>query len=95
MSPDKLQKVVRVHANAAEYIPVLCIIFVLLEYHGTRAEVLYVFGAVILLGRFLHQKALLKNNLRARLWAMQLTIWPMAIGALILIYTWFVQTFLF
>jgi uncharacterized membrane protein YecN with MAPEG domain len=89
-----MQRTVRVHGNAAEYIPLFLIVLGLLEFNGTRPEVLYVLAGIFLLGRVLHRPAILHGNVARRIWAMQLTHWPTAIGGAILIFTWFVQTVL-
>lgn len=86
-----LNRTVRVHGNAAEYIAVFIIVLALLEYHGLRPEVLYVMAGIFVLGRVLHRRALLSSSVAKRIWAMQLTLWPLVIGALILLYTWFAQ----
>lgn len=91
---SELNRVVRVHGNAAEQIALFIVVSALLEYHGLRPEVLYVLGAVFVLGRLLHRKALLTARVSMRIWAMQLTLWPLAIGAGILLYTWLVQVVL-
>lgn len=92
---SELARQIRVHGNAAEYVPLLLLICALLEFHGTREEILYVYIAVALIGRQLHARGILRSNLKARIWGMQLTLWPLALGSLLLVYTWFVQTFIF
>ncbi|MAZ29950.1 hypothetical protein CL655_01570 [bacterium] len=91
---SELNRFVRVHGNTAEYSALFIVVLALLEFHGLRSEVMYVLGGVFILGRVLHRQALLSGSLAMRLWAMQLTHWPLIIGALILAYTWFTHTFL-
>ena len=89
-----LTKNIRVHGNFAEYIPLTLIMMAVMEIHGMRAEVLYTFGALILIGRILHAQGIQAGSAR-RVWGMQLTLWPLCIGALMLVYIWFVETWLF
>jgi len=81
-------RTVRVHGNAAEYLPLFLFTLALLEYHGLRSEVLYVLAGLFIVGRVLHRSAMLGGSVTKRIWAMQLTLWPLVIGALILLYTW-------
>jgi uncharacterized membrane protein YecN with MAPEG domain len=90
-----MQRIVRVHGNASEYIPLFLVVLALLEYHGLHPEVLYILSGIFILGRVLHRSAILKASVARRIWAMQLTLWPLVIGAGILGYTWFAQTFIF
>lgn len=55
-----LQKAMRAHANAAEYIPVVLIAMALLELAGTRAGMLWLYGGAFLLGRVLHAVGMLR-----------------------------------
>lgn len=49
-----LARKVRVHANFSEYVPLALLMLALLELSGTRAALLWAFGAALLLGRVLH-----------------------------------------
>ena len=88
-------RIVRVQANAAEYIPLFLIVLAVLEFHELRADILYVLAGLFIVGRVLHRRALLSASVTGRIWAMQFTLWPLLIAALILLYTWFAQVIIF
>lgn len=92
---ETMQRVVRAHGNTAEYAPLALLILAALEFHGLEPVLLYIFLTAILLGRFFHRRGMLYSNGKARVLGMQLTIFPIIFGAGTLVYTWFVQTFLF
>jgi uncharacterized membrane protein YecN with MAPEG domain len=90
-----LNRLVRVHGNAAEYVPLFIVLLAVLEFHELRSDILYVLAGIFLLGRVLHRRALIGASVKLRIWAMQFTLWPLAISALILLYTWFAQVIIF
>ena len=45
---------IRVHANAAEYVPLALILLLILELNQTQPLLLHVFGILLLFGRLLH-----------------------------------------
>jgi hypothetical protein len=45
---------IRVHANAAEYVPLALVLLLILELNQTRPLLLHVFGCLLVIGRLLH-----------------------------------------
>lgn len=72
----ELLRRMRVHANAAEYIPLALIVLGLAESLGAPAAILFSSGAVLSLGRALHAYALSQEPhvLRLRVFGMVLTM---------------------
>lgn len=89
-----VQRVVRVHGNTAEYLPLFIVLLGLLEFHGLQPLILYVLAGIFLLGRILHRSSILHTRLAQRIWGMQFTLWPLIIAAFILLYTWVAQVVL-
>jgi uncharacterized membrane protein YecN with MAPEG domain len=50
----ELHRVVRAHGNAAEWIPILVLMLLILELSGASQTQLTIFGATILVSRLLH-----------------------------------------
>ncbi len=90
---DVMLRRVRIHGNFAEYIPFLLIILGLLEQAALPSWFLYTFGGVVVIGRLLHAYGLWSPATPgwARTWGMQLTLWPLIIGAFTLLYSYFVS----
>lgn len=70
----ELQNAIRAQGNAAEYIPISLILLVLLELSGTYLWMVHLAGVALIIGRIIHAKGLLTENLRYRVLGMQLTI---------------------
>ena len=45
---------IRVHANAAEYLPLALLLLLILELNQTQRMLLHVFGCLLIIGRLLH-----------------------------------------
>ncbi len=88
---DDLLRRVRMHGNFAEYIPFLLIIMMLLELQGVSQWLLLTYGGLILVGRGLHAYGLWspKTPMWARIWGMQLTLWPLFGGCVGLLVIYF------
>ena len=61
------------HSNAAEYIPITLILLFLLEQSGADGRLIHAAGIVFLIGRVLHAKAILGDQLKGRRLGMQIT----------------------
>ncbi|MFO0288915.1 MAG: MAPEG family protein, partial [Pseudanabaena sp.] len=75
--------------NATEYIPISLILLLLLELSKGHWSLLHIGGIVLLTGRLIHARGLLKGNLRFRVLGMQLTLFNiiyLAIANLIYFY---------
>lgn len=80
---DALTRRIRIHANFAEYIPLLLFIQLLLEMKGAPSVFLIGFGLALVIGRLLHFYGLYSKETPgwARVWGMQLTLWPLVTGS--------------
>jgi uncharacterized protein len=70
----ELQNAIRAQGNAAEYIPISLILLVLLELSGVNLWLVHLAGVTLIIGRIIHAKGLLSENLRYRVLGMQFTI---------------------
>ena len=70
----QLQNAIRAQGNATEYVPIALVLLVLLELSGAYPLLVHLGGAAIIIGRLLHAKGLLTDNLRFRVLGMQITI---------------------
>ncbi len=50
----QMQRAIRVHANAVEYVPLALLLMALLELNGAAALTLHVFGTLLVIARLLH-----------------------------------------
>lgn len=69
-----LQLAIATHANATETIPIALILLFALEYNGGHLLVVHGFGLVFMLGRLIHARSLLVDQLKGRVLGMQLTL---------------------
>ncbi|MDE1238877.1 MAPEG family protein [Vibrio aestuarianus] len=73
--------------NAAEYIPITLILMALLEVNGASVWWIHSVGMAFVIGRILHAKAILSDQLKGRIAGMKLTFAAMvALMVLNLIY---------
>ena len=79
---------IRVHANAAEYLPLALILLLILELNQTQPILLHVFGCVLIIGRILHAWGLSSSPglTPGRAIGMALTWLTIAVMALLLIW---------
>lgn len=70
----ELQTAIRAQGNATEYIPISLILLALLELNGVHAALVHAGGIAVLVGRLVHARGLLSENLRYRVRGMQVTI---------------------
>jgi uncharacterized protein len=69
-----LQNAIRAQGNAAEYIPISLILLILLEFSGATYLLVHLAGITLMIGRVIHAKGLLTENLHYRVLGMQFTI---------------------
>lgn len=81
---DKTELLAAISAqnNAAQYIPFTLLIIALLEINHGHGLLLHLFGLMLLSGRLIHARGILKNQIPLRVKGMQLTLFTM-IGAAI------------
>ena len=71
----ELRTAMAAQANALEYIPIALLLMYPLEYNGAYLVIIHIAGVSLLIGRVLHAKALLTDNMKSRVLGMQITIW--------------------
>ncbi|HEY6892768.1 MAG TPA: MAPEG family protein [Rhodanobacteraceae bacterium] len=83
-----LSQRIRVHANAAEYVPLALILLLILELNQTQPLLIHVFGCVLIAGRLLHAYGLSSSPAHSpgRAVGMVLTWGVIAVMALLLIW---------
>jgi uncharacterized membrane protein YecN with MAPEG domain len=72
-----LQAAIRAQGNAVEYIPISVILLLLLELGNASPVLIHIGGMALLVGRLLHAKGLLTDNLKYRVLGMQTTIYTL------------------
>lgn len=79
---------IRVHANAAEYVPLALILLLILELNQTEPLLLHVFGCLLIAGRLVHAYGLSHSAGASpgRSFGMVLTWGVIAVMALLLIW---------
>lgn len=90
MGEDRaMQRAVRVHANAAEYVPMAVVLLALLELQQLPAPLLHAFGGTLLLARILHLRGLGRSagTTPERFWGTALTFSSIVFMALALLST--------
>lgn len=72
----EVERAVRVHANAVEYVPLAVVMLALLELDGAPGPWVHAFGATLLVARVLHAIGLGRSSGRSfgRFWGTTLTI---------------------
>jgi uncharacterized protein len=83
----KMLRVIRGHANFAEYVPLILLMIAMLEYSGASRWLVHVLGATLLVARLLHGYALsfTDKNVFGRFWGTALTLLLLVVcGALCL-----------
>lgn len=58
----ELQRVIRVHANFIEYVPLALVMLLLLEVSGTPPGIVHGFGLTLFVSRVLHAQGLSSNS---------------------------------
>ena len=75
------------HSNAVDYIPISLILLFLLEYNGGNLWLVNIAGISLVVGRVIHCRSILAENLKGRVRGMQITIYTIIfMSALNLIY---------
>jgi uncharacterized protein len=84
----KMRRVIRGHANFAEYVPLILAMMLILELGHTSLYVLHALGITLLAGRLLHGYALsFTRHFRfGRVWGAVLTLGVLLVAALLCIW---------
>ena len=70
-----LRAAMAAQANALEFIPIALLLLYPLEYNGAKLVIIHIAGILMLIGRIIHARAMLSNNIKNRVLGMQITIW--------------------
>lgn len=90
---NEIIHLVSAHSNFSSYVPFFLICFYLLETSDLNKYILHLLGSAFLLGRILHF-ASMKNQeqkFKFRKAGMILTLWPMLISSVFLLYFYFFE----
>jgi hypothetical protein len=79
----ELEGAIRAQGNATEYVPISLILLVLLELDGANLAFIHVGGIALIMGRLIHAKGLLTDNLPYRILGMQFTLFTIITLALL------------
>lgn len=70
---SELQIARSAHANATEYIPITLILLFTLEFNGGHLLLVHAAGIIFVVGRIIHSRSILAENLKGRVLAMKMT----------------------
>jgi uncharacterized membrane protein YecN with MAPEG domain len=87
-SHDDLEKTIRAHANATEYLPLALIGLAAAEYGGIHWSIIHLIGIALMLGRYWHNQGITGNMLKLRVRGMYLTFFPLMAIAILNLWTW-------
>ena len=79
---DSLRLAIATQSNAVEYIPIALLLLFALEANGSPLMLIHALGVAILGARLLHAQAMLRQKVRHRVRAMQITLWSLIVLAL-------------
>jgi uncharacterized membrane protein YecN with MAPEG domain len=80
---EELKIAMAAQSNAIEYIPIALLLLFALEYNKTNILIVHISGLSLVLGRLIHAKGILSENLKRRVLGMQITIYTILGLALI------------
>lgn len=82
-----LQLAIAAQLNATEYLPIGVLLLLSLEFNGANYLLIHAFGLVFIIGRIIHARAMLMDNLPRRVLGMQITFYTLlAMAALNMVY---------
>lgn len=71
---DVLKVAMAAQSNAIEYIPIALLLLFALEYNQGSLLLVHFLGLSLIISRLLHARAILSDNLKLRVFAMQVTV---------------------
>jgi len=77
---NELRAAISAQANAAQYIPFALLLMLMLELNQAHILLLHLLGLMLLSGRLIHARGILKDQIPLRVKGMQLTLFSL-IGA--------------
>jgi hypothetical protein len=82
-----LQAAIRTQGNATEYIPIILILMIMLEWAGAAWWIIHIAGITLLTGRIIHASALQQSDGKRRVLGMKFTFYLiMTLAALNIFY---------
>jgi uncharacterized membrane protein YecN with MAPEG domain len=72
---EELKTAMGAQSNAVEYIPIAILLLYGVESNGASAWLVHALGMALILGRVIHARALVSNDLKGRVLGMQITIY--------------------
>jgi uncharacterized membrane protein YecN with MAPEG domain len=72
---EVLKTAMAAQSNAIEYIPIALLLLFTLEYNHASLQIVHALGLFLLVGRLIHARAILTENLKTRVLGMQITIY--------------------
>jgi len=82
-SEDEMKVAMAAQSNAIEYIPIALLLLFALEYNHGNLFLLHFLGISMIGARFIHARAIQTDNLKARAFAMQVTLLTLITLALV------------
>lgn len=80
---EELQIARTAHSNAVDYIPITLILLFMLEFNGANLWFIHLTGISLIIGRIIHCKGILTENLRGRVLGMKITFFTITALALL------------
>jgi len=71
----ELQIAIAAHTNAIEYIPIALLLLFALEYNEANIWIVHSLGVALIVGRLIHARALLSEDIKGRVLGMKITIY--------------------
>ena len=82
-SEKEMKVAMAAQSNAIEYIPIALLLLFALEYNHGNLFLLHFLGISLIVARFIHARAIQTDNLKARVFAMQVTLLTLITLALV------------
>ena len=74
-----LQLAICAQTNAVEYLPIGMLLLLALELNAANNLIIHALGLALIVGRILHAKAMLADNLKRRVLGMQITFYTLMV----------------
>jgi uncharacterized membrane protein YecN with MAPEG domain len=82
----ELEVAMSAHSNAIESIPIALILLFALEFNSASILLVHFMGIIFMLGRIIHARNLLADNLNGRVLGMKITIYSILVLAVLNIF---------
>jgi len=71
---EELQMARAAQSNATNYIPIALLLLFALEYGKANMWIIHILGVALVVGRFIHARGILSENMKGRVLGMKITI---------------------